>query len=67
MHIVTKNLSNNPTSHKRIGCKGTDFLDILSKIKIMNRIMYSDSMYSVEEYLDVVKDTSFLLQLQVLL
>ena len=56
MHILKNNLSNNPTLHKRIGSKGT-----------VNRIMYSDSMYSVEEYLDVVKDTLFLLQLQVLL
>ena len=32
-----------------------------------NRIVYSYSLYVVEEYLYLVKDTLFLLQLQVLL
>ena len=35
--------------------------------QMVNRIGYSYSIYVVEEYLYIVKDTLFLLQLQVLL
>ena len=58
MHILTKNLSNNLTSHKRIYGKDTNLDGPYTPYVIM---------YIVEKYLDLVKYTLFLLQLQVLL